>query len=128
WLPKPILRLLLEPRCEAVGARQRDRNELERLTQPLVRLRAREAQEPAAGVTETLAAEARDAEIVVRSLEHEQCEAVARHSEAVADGGDVREYVERCGWIEHVKAVDLVQSFRQQHDLVAELAHRAIPL
>src|SRR5690606_35056096 len=89
WLPKPILRLLLEPRCEAVGARQRDWNELERLTQPLVRLRAREAQEPAAGVTETLAAEARDAEIVVRSLEHEQCEAVARHSEAVAGGGDV---------------------------------------
>src|SRR5690606_21546893 len=110
------------------GARQRDRYEIEGLAQPLVRLRAREAQKAAAGLSEALAAEARDTEVVVGRLEHEERETVARHAEPIADGRDVREDVERRGRIEHVEAFDAVQALRQQDDLVAELAHRPIPL
>jgi amidase len=79
-LREPVLRILGEPARDSVLARDRLRNEVERLLQPLVRLRAAEAQEPRAGLPEALAAQARDPELVVGALQHVEREPVARET------------------------------------------------
>src|SRR5262245_39614658 len=99
-LREPVLRVLAEPGGQPVAARDRLRDEVERLLQAVVRLRAAEAQEARARLAEALAAQARDAEFVVRALQHEQREAVARDAELVADARDVREDIERRGGVE----------------------------
>ena len=60
-----MLRVLLEPLFEPVAPRDRGRDELERLLQPVVRLGAAESQEARARLAEAFAAEAGDAELVV---------------------------------------------------------------
>jgi hypothetical protein len=67
-LQEPVLRVVGEPRREAVGTRERLRDEVERLLQPIVRLGTAQAQEPGARLAEALAAQAGDAERVVGAL------------------------------------------------------------
>ena len=65
-------------RLDAIRPAECHRQEIERLLQALVRLRAAETQEAGAGVAEALAAEAGDTEVVVGALEQIQRQAVAR--------------------------------------------------
>ena len=66
-----------EVRGDAVGAGQRDGDEIDRLLQAVVGFGATEAEEAGTGFAEAFAAEAGDAEVVVGSFEQVQREAVA---------------------------------------------------
>ena len=77
--------VLLHPVCPC----HRFRQEIHRQEQTLVRFRAAKAQETLAGGAETLAAQASDAEALVRSLQQVHRQAVGLDAQAPANGRHV---------------------------------------
>ena len=75
------------------------------------------------GVAEALATQAGNSEVIIRTFEQVQGQAVAGDAEPVADRSHVREDVERRRRVKRVNSVDLIEPFRQQNPLLAKLLH-----
>ena len=121
-----MLGILVEIGRQTISSLKSNRNEIERLLQPIVRFRTTEPQEPFAGFAEAFTPQTGDAEFLIRSLEQIQSQSVACNSEPIADWGHVRKDIESGRRVEGVKPFDSIQTVRQQLDLLSELLHHLI--
>src|SRR5262245_32700575 len=93
-LPLSILRIRIQISPDSIFARDRLREEPDRLHQPLVRLRATEADESVSGFAEAFPTQACDSLLVVGRFEQVHRQPMRSHSEPVADRGDVGQRIE----------------------------------
>lgn len=108
---------------DPVGTTEGRGDKVDGLLEPVVRFGTTEAEESTTGFTETFAAEAGDAELVVGTFEEIESQSVAGDAELIADWCDVGEDVERGCGIDGFEAVELIESIGEEDDFFSEELH-----
>src|SRR5262249_42763333 len=97
-----VLRVRLQIPRDSIGASDGVREEGDGFSQPIVRLCTAEAQKSLTGGSEAFAAEARDAELIVRSFQEVHCQAVGLDTELAANRRHIGKDVECTGRHQHI--------------------------